>query len=111
MHRDRRLVVEGHPPLPVGVIFVPLLVQDRCRFRLVRAPECLLQEPQKVCAFGVWPGHGLQCGGLGGVLGNRGLVEDVDAGVGFRRRRLLGTGSFWGRAVSGPGPVRRQGGR
>ena len=67
MHRDRRLVVEGHPPLPVGVRFVPLQVQDRCWFELVRSAEGLLQEPQEVCALRVWPGHGLQCGGLGGV--------------------------------------------
>ena len=52
MHRDRRLVVEGHPPLPVGVIFVPLRLQDRCRFGLVRSAEGLLQEPQEVRAFG-----------------------------------------------------------
>ena len=44
MHRDRRLVVEGHPPLPVGVIFVPLQVQDWCQFGLVRSAEGLLQE-------------------------------------------------------------------
>ena len=96
MHRDRRLVVEGHPPLPVGVIFVRLRVQDRCWFGLVRSAEGLLQEPQEVCAFGVWPGHGLQCGGLGGVVGDRRLVEDVDAGVGFRWCRFLGTGSWGG---------------
>ena len=59
MHRDRRLVVEGHPPLPVGVILVPLLVQDRCRFGLVCSVEGLLQEPQEVCALAVWPRHGL----------------------------------------------------
>ena len=102
MRRDRRLVVEGHPPLPVGVIFVPLRVQDRCRFGLVRSAEGLLQEPHEVCALGVWPGHGLQCGGLDGVVGDRGLVEDVDAGVGFRRRRLLATGCSGG----GPCPAR-----
>ena len=85
MHRDQRLVVEGHPPLRVGVIFVPLRVQDRCWFGLVRSAEGLLQEPQEVCALGVWPGQGLQCGGLRGVVGDRRLVEDVDAGVGFRR--------------------------
>ena len=101
MHHDRRLVVEGHPPLPVGVIFVPLGVQDRCWFGLVCSAEGLLQEPQEVCALGVWPGHGLQCGGLGGVVGDRGLVEDVDAGVGFCRCRYLGTGSWGG----GPCPA------
>ena len=96
MHRDRRLVVEGHPLLPVGVIFVPLRVQDRCRFGLVRSAEGLIQESKEVCALGVWPGHGSQCGGLGGVIGDRGLVEDVDAGVGFCRRRFLGTGTCGG---------------
>ena len=111
MYRDRHLVVEGYPPFPVGVIFVPLRVQDRGWFGLVRSAEGLLQEPQEVCALGVRPGHGLQCGGLGGVVGDRGLVEDVDAGVGFCRCRFLGTGRLGGRAVSGPGPVRRRGGR
>ena len=47
-------------------------------------------------------GHGLQCGGLGGVVGDRGFIEDIDAGVGFCRRRLLGTGSCGG----GPCPAR-----
>ena len=42
--------------------------------------------------MGLWPGHGLQCGGLAVVVGDRGLVEDVDAGVGFRECWLLGTG-------------------
>ena len=59
MHRDQRLVVEGHPSLPLGVVLVPLRVQDRCRFGLVRSAEGLLQEPQEVCALGVWPWHGL----------------------------------------------------
>ena len=94
MHRDRRLVVEGHALLPVGVIFVHLQVQDRCRFRLVRSAEGLPQERQEVCALRVWPGHGLQCGGLGRVVGDRGLVEDVDAGVG------------WGPVVVGAARVR-----
>ena len=85
----------------MGVIFVPLRAH-RCRFGLVRSAEGLLQEPQEVCALGVWPGHDLQCGGLGGFVGDRGLVEDVDAGVGFRRRRFLGTGSCGG----GPCPAR-----
>ena len=61
------------------------------------------------CAKGVtrvWPGHGLQCGGLGGVVGDRRLVEDVDAGVDFRRCRLLGTGSCGG----GPCPARASSG-
>ena len=53
MYRDRRLEVEGYPPFPVGVIFVPLWVQDRCWFGLVRFAEGLLQEPQEVCALGV----------------------------------------------------------
>ena len=101
MHHDRRLVVQGHPLLPVRVIFVPPRVQDRCWFGLVRSAEGLLQEPQKVCALGVWPGHGLQCGGLGAVVGDRRPVEDVDAGVGFRRCRFLGTG-IWG---GGPCPA------
>ena len=52
-------MVEGHPPLPVGVIFVPHRVQDRCWFGLVRSAEGLLQEPQEVCTLGVWPRHGL----------------------------------------------------
>ena len=59
MYRDRRLVVEGYPPFPVGVIFVPLWVQDRCWFGLVCFAEGLLQESQEVCALGVRPGHGL----------------------------------------------------
>ena len=59
LHRERRFVVDGQPPLPVGVIFIPLRVQDRCRFGLVRSAEGLLQEPQEVCALGVWPKHGL----------------------------------------------------
>ena len=53
---------------------------------LVRVgPLCtgLAPGPQEVCALGVWPGHGLQCGGLGGVVGDRRLVEDVDAGPGL----------------------------
>ena len=95
-------MVEGHPPLPVGDIFFPLRVQDRCRLGLVCSAVGLPQEPQEVCALGVWPGHGLQCGGLGEVVGDRGLVEDVDAGVGFRRRRFLGTSSCGG----GPCPAR-----
>ena len=80
----------------MGVIFVPLRVQDWCWFGLVRSAEGLLQEPQEVCALRVWPRHGLQCGGLGGVVGDRGLVEDVDAGVGFHRCRFLGTGRWGG---------------
>ena len=59
MYRDRRLVVEGYPPFPVGVIFVPLRVQDRCWFGLVRSAEGLLQEPQEVCALG--GGAGMAC--------------------------------------------------
>ena len=59
MHRDRRFVVEGHPPLPVGVILVSLRVQDRWLFGLVRSAEDLLQKPQEVCALGVWPRNGL----------------------------------------------------
>ena len=82
-------------PLPAG------WCGARCWFGLVRSAEHLLQEPQEVCALGVRPGHGLQCGGLGGVVGHRGLVEDVDAGVGFRRCRFLGTGSWGG----GPCPA------
>ena len=101
MHREQRLVVEGHPPLPVGVILVPLWVQDRCRFGRFRSAEGLLQEPKEVCDLGVRPGHGLQSGGLGGAVGDRGLGEDVDAGVGFRRRELLGTSS----CGSGPCPA------
>ena len=93
MHRDRRLVVEGHPSLPVGMVLVPLRVQDWCRFGLVCSAEGLFKKPQEVWAFGVRPGHDLQCGSLGGVVGDRGLVEDVDAGGGFCRRQLLGTGS------------------
>ena len=86
----------------MGVIFVPLRVQDRCRFGLVRSAEGLFEQPKEVCALGVWPGHGLQCGGPGGVVGDRGFLKDVDAGVGFRRRRSLGTGSCGG----GPCPAR-----
>ena len=40
--------------------------------------------------MGVWPGHGLQCGGIGGVEDGRRLVEDVEWGLGFSRRWLLG---------------------
>ena len=106
MHRDPRLVVEGHPSLPVGVVFVPLWAQNQCWFGLVRPAEGLFQEPKVVCAFGVRPGHGLQCGGLDRVVRDRGLVEDVDAGVGLRRRWLLGNGGrgggqFPARAPSG----------
>ena len=95
-------MVEGYPPLPVGVIFVPLRDKDRCRFGLVCSAEGLFPEPKEVCALGVLPGHGLQCGALGGVVGDRWFVDDVDAGVGLRRRRLLGTGSCGG----GPCPAR-----
>ena len=104
MYRDRRPVVEGHPPLPVGEIFVCLRVQDRCRFGLVCSAGGLLQEPQEVCALGVWPRHGLQCGGLGGVVGDRGHVGDADAGLGFRRRRFPGTGSRGGRPCPARAP-------
>ena len=83
-------MVEGHPSLPVGAVFLPLRVQDWCWFGLVRSAEGLFQEPKEVCATGVWPGHGLQCGSLGGVVGDQRLVEDVDVGMGFRRRWLLG---------------------
>ena len=102
MHRDRRLVVEGHPLLPVGVVFVPLRVQDRCLFGLVLSAEGLFQGSKEVCTLEVPPGHGLQCGGLGGVVGDLGLLEDVDAGVGLRRRWMLGIGGCGG----GPFPAR-----
>ena len=102
MYRDRCLVVEGHPSLLLGVVFVPLQVQNRCWLGQVKPAEGLFREPKEVCALGAWPGHGLQCGGLGGVLGDRGLVEDVDAGVGFRRRWLLGIGG----PGDGPSPAR-----
>ena len=49
----------GTPLLPVGVILVPLRVLDQCQFGLVRSAEGLLQEPQEVCALGVWPRHRL----------------------------------------------------
>ena len=104
MHCDRHLVVEGNPLLPVDVIFVPLRVQDRWRFGLVRSAKGLFQEPREVCALGVWPGYGLQCGGLGRVVGDRGLVGDLVAGVGFRRCRLLGAGSCGGRPCPSPAP-------
>ena len=52
--------------------------------------------------MGVWPGHSLQCGGLGGVVADRGLVEDVDAAVGICTRWLLG---ICGRG-GGPSPAR-----
>ena len=54
--------------------------------------------------MGVRPGHGLQRGGLCGVVGDRGFVEYVDVGVGFRRRRLLGTGSCGGRPCPARNP-------
>ena len=60
MHRDRRLVVDGHPSLPVGVVFITLRVQDRCRFGLVCSAEGLFQNPKEVCTLGVGPRHGLQ---------------------------------------------------
>ena len=104
MHRDLRPLVEGHPSLPVGVVFLPLRVQEWCCFGLVRPAEGLFQEPKEVCAFGMRPGHGLQYGGLGGVVGDRRLVEDVDAGVGFRRRWLLGTGGCGGGLFPGWAP-------
>ena len=85
-------MVGGHPSLPVGVVFVPIRIQDRCWFRLLRPAEDLFPEAKEVCALGVWPWHGPRCGGLGGVVRDRGLVEDDDAGVGFRRRWLLGIG-------------------
>ena len=92
--------------LPVGVVFVPLRVKGQCWFGLVCSAEGLFQEPKEVCALGVWPLHSLQCGGLGGSVGDRGLVEDVDAGVCIRGRWLLGMsgrggGPFLARAPSG----------
>ena len=102
MHRDRCLVVEGHLSLPVGVVFVLIRVQDRCWFGLARPAEGLFQERKEVFALGVRPGHSLQSGGHGGVIGDRGPREDVDAGVGFRRRWLLGIGGSGG----GPLPAR-----
>ena len=95
-----------YPFFPVGVVFVPLRVQDWCWLGPVRPAEGLFEEPKEVCALALRPGHGLQCGGLGGVVGDRGLIEDVDAGVGFRRRWLLGVGDRGGgpltaRALSG----------
>ena len=69
MYRVRLLVVEGHPSLPVGVVFVPLWIQDRCWFGLVRPAEGLFQERKEVYSLGMRPGHGLQCGSLGGVVG------------------------------------------
>ena len=69
---------------------------------LVCPVEGLLREPKEVCNLGVRSGHGLQYGDLGGVVGDGGLVEDVDAGVGFRRRWLLETGGSGG----GPFPAR-----
>ena len=89
MHRDRRLVVEGHPLLP-GPGSVLVRVGPLCEGLAPGTPGGL--------RLGVWPGHGLQCGGLGGVVGDRRLVEDVDAGVGFCRCRFLGTGSWGGGA-------------
>ena len=59
MHHDRRLVVERHPPLPVGVIFVPLRLQDRCWFGLVRSAEGLLQDPRRSAPWGC--GSGMAC--------------------------------------------------
>ena len=73
MYRDRCLVVEGHFLLPVGVVFVPLPVQDWCWFGLVCPVEVRFLKPQEVCTLAVWPGHGMRCGGLGGVIDDRGL--------------------------------------
>ena len=98
MHRDRCIVVAGHPSLPVGVVFVPL----RVWFGMAHRMKGLFKEPKDVCSLGLWAGHGLQCGGLGGAVGDCGLVEDVDTGVGFRRCWLLGIG---GRGC-GPSPAR-----
>ena len=57
MYSDRCLVVEGYPPFPVGVIFVPLWVQDWCWFGLVCFAEGLLQEPKRRSApWGCGPG-------------------------------------------------------
>ena len=95
MHRDQRNVVEGYPSLPVGLVFVPLRVQDRCWFGLICPAEGLFLK--EVCTLGVRPGHGLQCGRLGQVVRDRGLVEDVDAGVGFRRCWLLAISGSGGR--------------
>ena len=57
--------------------------------------EGLLQEPQEVCALGVWPGHGLQCGGLGGVTAGslRMLMRTwASAGAGFLGPVFVGAG-------------------
>ena len=101
MQRDGRLVVEGNPLLPVGVIFAPF-----------PGPRSVLVRAGPLCG-GLAPGApgGLRLGGvarawlavcgLGGVVGDRRLVEDFDAGVGFRRCRFLGTGSWGG----GPCPA------
>ena len=86
MHRDRRLVVEGHTLLPVGVVFVPLWVQDRCRFGLVALRRACSRNPKRSAPWGCGPGMACSVA----------VVEDVDAGVRFRRRRFLGTGSCWG---------------
>ena len=51
--------------------------------------------------MGVWPWHYLQCGGLGGSVGDHRLVEDVDARVGFHRRWLLRISGHGG----GPSPA------
>ena len=98
MHRDQQIVVEGRPPVASGRDICSPLGPGSV---LVRAgPLCgkLVPGPQEVCALGVLPGHGLQCGSLGGVVGDRRLIEDVDAGVGFCRCRLLGIGSCGGGA-------------
>ena len=54
VYGDCCLVVKGHPSLPVGLVFVPLSVQDWGRFGLVRPMEGLFQEPEKVCALVAW---------------------------------------------------------
>ena len=102
MYLDRCLAVEGHPSLPVGLVPVPFWDQDRCLFGLVCPAEGLFQDPKEVCALRLWSGHGLQCGGLGRAVGDCWLVQNVDAGVGFRRRRLLGISDRGG----GPSPAR-----
>ena len=41
VYRDRCLVFEGHPSLPVSMVFVPLLVRDWRWFELKRPAEGL----------------------------------------------------------------------
>ena len=57
----------------------------------------LFQESEEVRVLMFRPGHGLQCGGLSGVICDRGFVEDVYVAVGCcgcSSSRTSGTGGW-----------------